>query len=89
VEIYLARAPQEIVVTMADDGPGVDLAKPRNGLGLIGMRERVEALGGTLQIASEPGGGFLFCARVPAQAGLPLPTSGPNDAAADEAKSAK
>ncbi|BCQ25985.1 hypothetical protein NK8_41690 [Caballeronia sp. NK8] len=58
-------------------------------LGLIGMRERVEALGGEFQIASEPGAGFLFCARVPAQAGLPLPTSGPNDAAADEAKSAK
>ncbi|WP_061168896.1 ATP-binding protein [Caballeronia hypogeia] len=89
VEIYLARAPEEIVVTMADDGPGVDLAKPRRGLGIVGMRERVEALGGEFQIASEPGGGFLFCARVPAQAGLPLPTSGPNEAAADEAKSAK
>lgn len=89
VEIYLARAPEEIVVTMADDGPGVDLAKPRKGLGLIGMRERLEALGGEFQIASEPGSGFLFCARVPAQAGLPLPTSVPNEAAADEAKSAK
>lgn len=95
VEIYLARAPEEIVVTMADDGPGVDLAKPRKGLGLIGMRERVEALGGALQIASEPGSGFLFCARVPAQAGLPLPVTGANDASeasdasADEAKSAK
>ncbi|SAK73401.1 two-component hybrid sensor and regulator [Caballeronia catudaia] len=89
VEIYLARAPEEIVVTVADDGPGVDLAKPRKGLGLIGMRERVEALGGEFHIASEVGSGFLFCARVPAQAGLPLPTSGPNEAAADEAKSAK
>ncbi len=83
VEIYLARAPEEIVVTMADDGPGVDLAKPRTGLGLIGMRERVEALGGEFQIVSEPGAGFLFCARVPAQAGLPWP------ATADEAKSTK
>jgi two-component system, NarL family, sensor histidine kinase UhpB len=89
VEIYLARAPEEIVVTMADDGPGVDLAQPRKGLGLIGMRERVEALGGEFHIASEPGSGFLFCARVPVQAGLPLPTSGPNEAAADDAKSAK
>ncbi|WP_062610946.1 ATP-binding protein [Caballeronia calidae] len=92
VEIYLARAPEEIVVTMADDGPGVDLTQPRKGLGLIGMRERVEALGGAFDIASEPGAGFLFCARVPAQAGLPLPTPGPNDAneaSADEAKSAK
>jgi signal transduction histidine kinase len=84
VEIYLVRAPGdaarsgEIVVTMADDGPGTDLSKPRAGLGLIGMRERVEALGGEFHIASQPGGGFLFCARVPVQAGLPEPSE-PNE----------
>jgi two-component system, NarL family, sensor histidine kinase UhpB len=89
VEIYLARARSEIVVTMTDDGPGIDLAKPRHGLGLIGMRERVEALGGEFHVASKPGEGFLFCARVPVQAGVPLPTDAPNDASADEAKSAK
>ncbi|MDR6446734.1 histidine kinase [Paraburkholderia sp. 22099] len=82
VEVFMVRAPRErrpgqedevideIVVTMADDGPGADLAKPRGGLGLIGMRERVEALGGEFHVASKPDGGFLFCARVPAQAGL-------------------
>jgi two-component system, NarL family, sensor histidine kinase UhpB len=56
------------------------------------MRERVEALGGEFHLASKPGEGFLFCARVPVQAGLPLPTTAPNapnDASADEAKSAK
>jgi two-component system sensor histidine kinase UhpB len=71
VEIYLVRAPAdgarsgEIVVTVADDGPGVDLSKPRDGLGLIGMRERVEALGGEFHVASEPGNGLLLCARMP------------------------
>lgn len=65
----------EIVVTMADDGPGADLEKPRAGLGLIGMRERVEALGGEFHVASKPEGGFLFCARVPAHAGLAEPTN--------------
>ncbi|NIF81797.1 two-component sensor histidine kinase [Paraburkholderia sp. Cy-641] len=65
----------EIVVTMADDGPGVDLTQPRAGLGLIGMRERVEALGGEFHVASEPQGGFLFCARVPAHAGLAEPVN--------------
>ncbi len=87
VEVFMVRAPREtaagqhgepideIVVTMADDGPGVDLAKPRSGLGLIGMRERVEALGGEFHVASQPGGGFLFCARVPAQAGLAEPVN--------------
>jgi len=88
VEIYLvrglsaamdgddgARPPgaDEIVLTMADDGPGVDLAAPRAGLGLVGMRERIEALGGEFRVASEPGNGFMFCATVPAQAGLADP----------------
>jgi signal transduction histidine kinase len=94
VEIYLVRAPAdgersgEIVVTVADDGPGVDLSKPRTGLGLIGMRERVEALGGEFHVASEPGRGFLLCARVPCQVGLPEP-SGPSGPIAepDEPKS--
>jgi signal transduction histidine kinase len=88
VEVFMVRAPREthgangtdpltdeIVVTMADDGPGTDLTKPRAGLGLIGMRERVEALGGEFHVASEPQGGFLFCARVPAHAGLAEPVN--------------
>ncbi|ABE33519.1 histidine kinase family protein [Paraburkholderia xenovorans LB400] len=87
VEVFMVRAPREarerqdgrlvdeIVVTMADDGPGADLDKPRGGLGLIGMRERVEALGGEFHVASRPEGGFLFCARVPAHAGLAEPVN--------------
>jgi two-component system sensor histidine kinase UhpB len=97
VEIYLVRTAEkgrespgrgdEIVVTMTDDGPGLDLSRPRTGLGLIGMRERVEAIGGEFHIASQPGSGFLFCARVPAQAGLPEPNE-PNELA-ELAKSVK
>jgi signal transduction histidine kinase len=85
VEVFMVRAPREtqhagapideIVVTMADDGPGTDLTKPRAGLGLIGMRERVEALGGEFHVASEPQRGFLFCARVRAHAGLAEPVN--------------
>jgi signal transduction histidine kinase len=87
VEIFLVRTPREaaaldsragdeIVVTMADNGPGADLRNAHNGLGLIGMRERVEALHGEFHIASAPGDGFLFCARVPVQAGLADPIAG-------------
>jgi two-component system sensor histidine kinase UhpB len=87
VEIFLVRTAEdsdsgresgrrkrdEIMVTMTDDGPGTDLTILRTGLGLLGMRERVEAIGGEFHIASQPGSGFLFCARVPVQAGLPEP----------------
>ncbi|GAB2897982.1 hypothetical protein GCM10027093_37420 [Paraburkholderia jirisanensis] len=87
VEIYLVRTPAdseragEIVVTVADDGPGVDLWKPRAGLGLVGMRERVESLGGEFHIASRENEGFMLCARLPGQAGLPEPRD-PNEPSA-------
>jgi signal transduction histidine kinase len=48
--------------TIRDDGVGFDAlialsGKDRSGLGLIGMRERLNAVGGTLEIRSEPGSG--------------------------------
>ncbi len=58
-----------VEVTVADDGPGVDLSAPTNGLGLIGMRERVAALEGTLEVTSSPGWGFRLMARIPVVGG--------------------
>ncbi|SIT44998.1 Signal transduction histidine kinase, glucose-6-phosphate specific [Paraburkholderia piptadeniae] len=93
VEIYLVRAPLDgerggpVVVTVADDGPGTDLSKPRAGLGLVGMRERVEALGGEFHVASEPGRGFLLCARVPPHVVLPEPSAPSVPIEPDEPKS--
>jgi signal transduction histidine kinase len=45
-------------ILIADDGRGADMSAPRTGLGLVGMRERVSALGGTITLASERGAGF-------------------------------
>jgi signal transduction histidine kinase len=42
-------------LTVRDDGIGG--AAPAPGSGLLGLRDRVEALGGTLSISSPPGGG--------------------------------
>jgi signal transduction histidine kinase len=36
-----------------------------SGLGLLGMRERLEMLGGQLDITAEPGRGFNIRARIP------------------------
>jgi two-component system, NarL family, sensor histidine kinase UhpB len=52
-------------VVIADNGAGADLAAPRSGLGLVGMRERVSALGGSIALASEPGAGFQVKASLP------------------------
>ena len=55
-------------VTIADDGHGFDLSglpSGREGFGLHSMRERMELLGGTLTLDSEPGKGTRVVATVP------------------------
>jgi two-component system sensor histidine kinase UhpB len=55
----------EVVVTIVDNGKGMDLLAPRAGLGLVGMRERVAALGGRLKLTSRPGAGLEIAASIP------------------------
>jgi signal transduction histidine kinase len=65
--LTLERQSGALVLRVTDDGSGValaDLARPGH-YGIIGMRERMEALGGTLQIAARPEGGTVVEARVP------------------------
>jgi signal transduction histidine kinase len=50
---------------MVDDGTGADLRERQSGLGLIGMRERVEMLGGQLEVTAQPARGFNIIARIP------------------------
>ena len=59
--------------SIRDDGSGFNIPqsqKPplRKGLGLIAMRERVGAIGGTLQIESRPGNGTQLSIRLPLEA---------------------
>jgi two-component system sensor histidine kinase UhpB len=67
IEIVVeTAASDEIVVSVADDGSGLAVADTA-GLGLKGMRERVEALGGTLHVGSKQHGkGLVLTARLPA-----------------------
>jgi signal transduction histidine kinase len=60
-----ADTAQCVDVVIADNGTGADLAAPRPGLGLVGMRERVSALGGSISLASELGAGFQVKASLP------------------------
>jgi signal transduction histidine kinase len=53
---------EHLVVAVTDDGPGG--ADPDGG-GLTGLRHRVEALDGALQITSPPGGGTTIRAELP------------------------
>ena len=63
-----AAARTAVRVTIADDGVGFQPAARVAGFGLMGIRERVSALGGTYDIASCPGQGTSISVVVP----LPL-----------------
>lgn len=66
VRVVLARsAPTTLRIMVRDDGCGMDRARPHTGLGLIGLRERVEALSGWLAIESAPGAGMEVVAVLP------------------------
>ncbi len=49
---------------VSDQGVGLS-ARHREGVGIVGMRERAEELGGSLQIDSAPGAGVTVAARIP------------------------
>jgi signal transduction histidine kinase len=49
-------------------GGGAPTQQPTSGMGLIGMRERVSALGGRLEAGPRAGGGFRVQAELPARA---------------------
>jgi signal transduction histidine kinase len=55
-----------IVLTIRDDGVGG--ADPSRGSGLIGLHDRVAALGGALAVDSEPGAGTVLTAQIPVAA---------------------
>ncbi|PWR05990.1 two-component sensor histidine kinase [Micromonospora acroterricola] len=70
---YLAR---EVELDVSDDGRAT--GRPcTEGLGLIGMRERVAAQDGVLEAGPRPGGGWRVRARLP----LPAPAATPHEAA--------
>jgi signal transduction histidine kinase len=66
--VCLQYTPHALTVEVADDGAGNGARPPGPGLGLLGMRERVSALGGRLDAGPQDGGGFRVRAELPARA---------------------
>jgi signal transduction histidine kinase len=68
VRVRVEASPEALEVRVDDDGrgrPGPGTAPVGSGLGLVGMRERVHALGGTLHVGPAEHQGFAVHARVP------------------------
>ena len=66
VHVGIETAGAILRVSVSDDGIGG--ADPSNGSGLVGLRDRVEALGGTLSIHSPPGVGTRLTVELPIDA---------------------
>jgi signal transduction histidine kinase len=52
-------------LSVSDNGKGLDQSTPSDGLGLVGMRERAEGLGGEFMLESEKGAGVTIRIRIP------------------------
>jgi signal transduction histidine kinase len=69
-DVSLQKLPRAIRLTIQDDGKSFQVervlhAKGNKRLGLLGMRERVEMVGGSLRVESAPGQGTTIRAEIP------------------------
>jgi signal transduction histidine kinase len=70
VDVSIQKLPEGICMKIKDDGKSfnVEPTLPANGgkrLGLLGMRERLEMVGGSFAVESAPGKGTTIVARIP------------------------
>ena len=67
VRVAVEERDDRLHLSIRDDGVGgVNSAR---GSGLIGLRDRVEALGGTLEVSGPPGQGTLILVQLPLRLG--------------------
>jgi signal transduction histidine kinase len=89
IRVRLDREDGWLQLTVADAGPGFDVARQRAGRagsGLQGMADRLAATGGTLEVRSQPGHGTTVVGRVPAPPTPPTPAAPPAPAAPQAAR---
>ena len=67
-EVHVVATVDNSAIELRIEDDGVGGADPSRGSGLIGLHDRVEALGGVLEVHSEPGAGTSLCARIPVAA---------------------
>jgi signal transduction histidine kinase len=68
VVVRLDRTENEVLLEVSDDGPGFEnTASTIEGSGLLGMRDRVGAAGGSFELVSAPGAGTTVHARIPSR----------------------
>jgi signal transduction histidine kinase len=76
VLVRLVGRPDTLAVTVEDHGRGFDPDRPGPGTGLSGLRDRVDAVGGTLAVEAFPRRGVRIHAEVPVSVDLPAAVRG-------------
>jgi signal transduction histidine kinase len=69
IDLSLAQRDGSLVLSVRDDGVGG--ADAGRGSGLVGLTDRVEALGGSIRVSSSPGEGTQITAELPVELELP------------------
>jgi len=64
-DLRLAYAEHSVRLTLNDDGVGSDDNAASGGFGLVGLRERIELVGGTLKVSTAPNQGFSIEVEIP------------------------
>ncbi|MEJ2708578.1 MAG: PAS domain S-box protein [Anaerolineales bacterium] len=69
IRVSLEAGEEALMLSIEDDGrgfnPGAVSTGRKGGIGLIGIRERLELIGGQLEIVTQPGSGTQLIARIP------------------------
>jgi signal transduction histidine kinase len=76
VEIRLAHADGQLRFEVTDDGRGFETSGSGHGTGLQGMADRLDAIGGMLEIRSAPQRGTTISGRIPASSAREVGTEG-------------
>ncbi len=67
ITLLVSADEQTLRVEVADDGAGYDIAQGQEGHGFLNMRDRLGAIGGTLEVESAPGQGTRLTFVIPAE----------------------
>lgn len=65
VRVRIGDAEGHVTATVVDDGVGFDSQTAQSGSGAANLRDRIEPLGGRVDVTSRPGGGCTVTLRVP------------------------
>ena len=72
VEVRLYTEDGKLIFAVSDDGAGFEAATVRKGAGLTNMSDRVDAIGGALEVTSTPGSGTTVRGAIDVTARVPV-----------------